>query len=80
MQRFGCSERNVLRIVCMSASTYRYKSTKPDESAMKLRIKEITDARGHFGYRRVHVMLRREGYADNVKRVCRLYREEGSSL
>jgi len=80
MQRFGCSERNALRIVGMSASTYRYRSRKPDESALKLRIKEITSTRVHYGYRRVHVMLRREGHADNVKRVYRLYREEGLSL
>ena len=47
---------------------------------MKLRIKEITQTRVHYGYRRVHVMLRREGHKDNVKRVYRLYREEGLSL
>jgi putative transposase len=80
MQRFGCSERNALRIVGMSASTYRYTSTKRDESALKLRIKEITNTRVHYGYRRVHVLLRREGHRDNVKRVYRLYREEGLSL
>jgi putative transposase len=80
MQRFGCSERNALRIVCMSASTYRYTSTKRDESALKLRIKEITNTRVHYGYRRVHILLRREGHRDNVKRVYRLYREEGLSL
>ena len=34
----------------------------------------------HYGYRRVHVLLRREGHRDNVKRVYRLYREEGLSL
>jgi hypothetical protein len=50
MQRFGCSERNALRIVRMSASTYRYKPCKRDESALKLRIKEITNTRVHYGY------------------------------
>lgn len=72
--------RNALRIVQMSASTYRYTSTKRDESALKLRIKEINNTRMHSGYRRVHVLLRREGHRDNVKRVYRLYREEGLSL
>jgi len=80
MQRFDCSERRALRIVRMSASTYRYESRKRDESALKLRIKEITLTRVHYGYRRVHVMLRREGHTDNVKRVYRIYREEGLSL
>ncbi len=45
-----------------------------------MRIKEITNTRVHYGYRRVHVMLRREGFRDNVKRVYRLYREAGLSL
>lgn len=80
MQRFGCSQRNALRVVKMSASTYLYQPVKKDESALKLRIKEITQTRVHYGYRRVHVMLRREGHQDNVKRVYRLYREEGLSL
>ena len=80
MRRFGCSQRNALRVVKMSTSTYLYKAVKKDESALKMRIKEITDTRVHYGYRRVHVMLRREGHRDNVKRVYRLYREEGLSL
>ena len=80
MQRFGCSERKALHVVKMSASLYRYESRKRDETALKLRIKEITQTRVHYGYRRVHVMLRREGHQDNVKRVYRLYREEGLSL
>jgi hypothetical protein len=80
MQRFGASERQALRIVSMSASLYRYRSVARDARGLKLRIKEITDTRVHYGYRRVHVLLRREGYKDNVKRVYRLYREAGLSL
>jgi putative transposase len=80
MQRFGCSQRNALRIVGLSFSTCRYESRRRDEAALKMRIKEITDTRVHYGYRRVHVMLRREGHQDNVKRVYRLYRAEGLSL
>ena len=45
-----------------------------------MRIKEIANTRMHYGYRRVHVMLRREGWQDNVKRVYRLYQEQGLSL
>jgi len=43
-------------------------------------IKEIANTRVHYGYRRVHVMLKREGWQDNVKRVYRLYQEQGLSL
>lgn len=45
-----------------------------------MRMKEITQTRVHYGYRRVHVMLRREGFKDNHKRVYRLYREQGLAL
>ncbi len=45
-----------------------------------MRIKEIASTRVHYGYRRVHVMLKREGWQDNVKRVYRLYQEQGLSL
>ena len=62
VQRFGRSQRNALRIVGMSFSSYRYESRRRDETALKIRIKEITDTRVHYGYRRVHVMLRREGH------------------
>ncbi|AIY41381.1 Mobile element protein [Collimonas arenae] len=51
-----------------------------DSSALTMRIREITATRIHYGYRRVHVMLKREGWQDNVKRVYRLYREQGLSL
>jgi hypothetical protein len=53
MQRFGCSQRNALRTVGMSFSTYRYESRRRDETALTMRIKEITDTRVHYGYRRV---------------------------
>ena len=64
MQRFVCSQRLDLRTVRMSASTYLYIPQRKDESVLKARIKEITDTRVHYGYRRGHVMLRREGHMD----------------
>lgn len=48
----------------MSASTYLYVSQRKDESVLKACIKEIADTRVRYGYRRVHVMLRREGHMD----------------
>ena len=45
-----------------------------------LRIKEIAEARVRYGYRRIHVLLRREGWMVNHKRVCRLYRGQGLQL
>ena len=64
----------------MSRSLYGHRSVARDATALVLRIKEIAAARVHYGYRRVHVMLRREGWTDNHKRVYRLYQQEGLSL
>jgi putative transposase len=61
-------------------STYHYKSRRPDASALRKRIKEIAETRVRYGYRRVHVLLRREGWMVNAKRVCRHYREMGLQL
>jgi putative transposase len=57
------------------AAWYR-KSTAKDQSALRLRIREIAHARPRFGFLRIWVMLRREGWAINRKRVRRLYRLE----
>ncbi len=78
--RYGASERQVCFALQISRSSFRYRSVAADDSALRLRIREITEARVHYGYRRVHVMLRREGWRDNHKRIYRLYREQGLSL
>jgi putative transposase len=77
---FGASVRKPFAALKLSRTVYLYRSVVKDESALILRMKEITQTRVHFGYRRVHVMLRREGFKDNHKRVYRLYREQGLSL
>lgn len=78
--RYGASERQVCFALQISRSSFRYRSVAADDSALRLRIREITEARVHYGYRRVHVMLRRGGWRDNHKRIYRLYREQGLSL
>src|SRR3954447_8077962 len=59
---------------------HHYRSCKPDQSPLRQRIKELAAVRVRYGYRRIHVLLRREGWPVNIKRVYRLYREEGLSL
>lgn len=78
--RFGASERQVCALLKLSRSVYYYRSVARDSTALTLRIREISKARVHYGYRRVHVLLKRQGWPDNHKRVYRLYREEGPSL
>lgn len=56
------------------------KKLAADDSALRLRIREITETHVHYGYRQVHILLRWEGWQDNYKRIYRLYREQGLSL
>jgi putative transposase len=56
--------------------TMRYQTTRGDDTALRQRMKAIAQERRRFGYRRVHVLLKREGFVVNHKRLFRLYREE----
>lgn len=70
------SERRAIRVLGADRSTIRYASTKPDDGPLRERLKALAQERRRFGYRRLHVLLRREGHAVNRKRVQRIYREE----
>jgi len=61
-------------------STYHYKSRRVGQASLCNRMKEIAATRVRYGYRRIHVLLRREGWPVNAKRVYRLYREMGLQL
>ena len=65
MQRFGASMRKTWAVIKLRRVVYLYQSHALDNAALVMRIKEITQTRIHCGYRRVHVMLRREGFRDN---------------
>ena len=80
MQRFGASHRQACAVLRISRSVYGYRSRARDARPLIQRIKEIAATRVHYGYRRVHVLLRREGWRENCNRVYRLYRAEGLSL
>lgn len=56
--------------------TVRYQSTRPDDNDLRERMIVLARKRRRFGYRRLHVLLRREGYEVNHKKLFRLYREE----
>lgn len=58
MQVFGCSQRNAMRVANVSQGSFFYTPVKKDETARRMRIKEIANTRVHYGYRRVHVLLR----------------------
>ena len=73
-ERFRVSVRRSCRLALLRPSVWYAKSQARDQSALRQRIREIAMNRPRFGYLRVHVMLRREGWAINKKRVWRLYR------
>ncbi len=77
-ERYGVSERRACQLVGIRRSTLRYRSRpRPEEESLRQRLCALAAARPRFGYRRLHVLLRREGVIVNHKRVERLYREEG---
>ncbi len=79
--RYGLSERRACRLVGVGRSTLRYRSrARTDESSLRQRLRELAAERPRFGYRRLHVLLRREGMRLNHKRIERLYREEGLAV
>jgi putative transposase len=59
-------------VIELDTSTFHYKSRRPDQAGLEARIKEICATRVRYGYRRVHVLLRREGWPTNVKRTYRI--------
>jgi putative transposase len=74
------SERRACRVVGLSRSSVRYRDRKADDGALRERLRQLAAERRRFGYRRLHVLLRREGTRVNHKRVYRLYREEGLAV
>ena len=57
-------------------TSVRYQATRPDDGALRERLKALAQERRRFGYRRLHVLLKREGQVVNKKRIQRIYREE----
>jgi putative transposase len=76
----GLSERRACRLIGLDRSTQRYQRRADRNTELRQRLRELAEQRRRFGYRRLHVLLCREGQAVNKKRVQRLYREEGLSL
>ena len=74
------SERRACRLVGAGRSSVRYRSRRGGDEELRERLKSLAVERRRWGYKRLHVLLRREGFAVNHKRVYRLYREEGLTV
>ncbi|BCN10307.1 hypothetical protein RPSD_21920 [Ralstonia solanacearum] len=80
-RKVSISERRACRLVGLSRSVLHYEAqTAPGNEILKARLVELAHERRRFGYRRLHVLLEREGLHANHKRVHRLYREAGLAV
>jgi len=80
MDEFRISQRRACNVVQTHRSGFHYKSTRRDESVIRKRMREIAQVRVRYGFERIFILLRREGFKDNHKRVYRLYKEEQLNL
>lgn len=71
------SERRACKMVAADRKTVRYRSVRPAETDLRTRLRELANERRRFGYRRLFILLRREGEPSGINRIYRLYREEG---
>ncbi len=73
---YEVSERRACSALGADRTSVRYRSSRPDDAAVRARLRELAAVRRRFGYRRLHVLLTREGIVMNHKKLRRLYREE----
>lgn len=76
-ERYRLSERRACGLAGLCRCSARYQSRKDPQTALRMRLKELASIRVSFGFERLTILLRREGWAVNRKRVHRLYKEEG---
>ena len=77
---YQVSQRKACGVLMMARSTFRYAAHKREDRPVRERIRSIVASKVRYGFWRIHVLLRREGWPDNHKRTYRIYREEGLNL
>jgi transposase InsO family protein len=70
------SQRRACGLVRIDPKTYRYRRRRDDDSVLRTRLKELAAQRRRFGYRRLHLLIARDGVTVNHKKLYRIYREE----
>ncbi|PDT25785.1 IS3 family transposase [Rhizobium sp. L9] len=76
----GLSERRACQIISADRKMVRYRPSRPPEVELRARLRDLANERRRFGYRRLFVLLKRDGEPSGVNRIYRLYREEGLSV
>jgi putative transposase len=80
VDRYRVSVRRSCSVMLLSHCMYYYRHHRREDRVLRSRIGEIAIARIRYGYGRIYILLRREGWRDNKKRVYRVYKEEGLNL
>ena len=78
-EQYAASERRVCGLMGIAMSSHRYRTRRSDEP-LRTRLVELAREKPRFGYRRLHVLLRRSGEQVNHKRLHRVYREAGLAI
>ena len=73
---YEVSERRACSALGADRTSIRYRNSRPDDTVVRARLRELAAIRRRFGYRRLHILLTREGIVMNHKKLRRLYREE----
>ena len=80
MKEKSYSQRRACALAGIDPRVYRRRSARPADTELRTRMKELASERRRFGYRRLHILLKREGWEVNWKKLYRLYREEGLTV
>lgn len=80
LSHYKVSQRHVSKLPGISTKALRYVPKRSSQDALHRRIAELAHSRVRYGYKRIHILLKREGIHVNRKRVHRLYCLEGLQL
>lgn len=80
MDRHGLSERRACELTALHRSVFQYQKRDQGDDALRKRLRELANERPWFGYRRLDILLARQGFEVNHKKLFRLYREEGLAV
>lgn len=76
MKEKSYSQRRACALAGIDPRVYRRQPTTPRDEYLRQRLRELSNERRRFGYRRLHILLKREGWELNWKKLYRIYREE----
>ena len=80
IETHGLSERRACKLADLDRSTFQYRKRACPDGALRKRLRELAHERRRFGYRRLGILLEREGFEVNHKKLFRIYREEGLAV